>query len=216
MLKVIGAGFGRTGTHSLGSAFEKLGYGPCYNLLEVTGQTDQTEVWKDAMDGKSVDWDQIFASYNSAVEWPTIAFLPEILEHYPEAKIILTLRDPESWFESANTTIFDALELSAHNPYPGQRESGEMKRRLILERTFSGRHREKEYSLEVYRRHQQHVIDLVPPERLLQFHIKDGWEPLCEFLEQPAPEEPFPRLNAKTEFLDSAPDWAKKIKHKKK
>lgn len=212
MLKVIGAGLGRTGTHSLGRAFEILGFGPCYNILEVRKNPGHAVIWNHAMGRKAVDWDLLFTAYNSAVEWPTVAFLSEVIQHFSEAKVVLTLRDPASWYESANTTIFDALELSAHHPDPGKRERMGLMRRLILERTFAGRYREKQYALEVYRQHNQSVIGMVPPDRLLQYHVKDGWRPLCEFLGKQIPEEPFPRLNDRTEFLSSAPNWAKQRK----
>jgi hypothetical protein len=211
MLQVIGGGFGRTGTHSLGLALVKLGLGPCYNLPEVSKNPGHTQVWNDAVDGKPVDWDALFADYQSSVEWPAVAFLPELVAHYPEAKVVLTLRDPESWYESARATIFVGLELSAHNPDPVKRQQSWMQRRLILERTFRDRYWEKEYALEAYKQHQQNVIDLVPPERLLQYSVKDGWEPLCASLNLPVPDDPFPRLNVRTDFLSSAPDWAKKI-----
>lgn len=212
MLQVIGAGFGRTGTHSLGMALEMLGFGPCYTLLEVAKNTGHTEIWNRAMAGDPVDWGDLFNSYQSAVEWPTVAFLPEIAQPFPLAKVILTLRDPESWYESANATIFDGLELSAHNPDPLKRERSAMSRRLILERTFNGRHREKEYALKVYQRHNENVAAMFPPVRLLQYSVREGWGPLCRFLEKPIPEEPFPRLNQRAEFLSSAPDWAKRKK----
>lgn len=147
MLEVIGAGLGRTGTHSLGRALEILGFGPCYNIREVGKNSGHDLVWSDAMDGKAVDWDSVFASYKSAVEWPAVAFLSLLVRHFSEAKVVLTLRDPESWYESANSTIFDALELSAHNPDPDKRRRMGLMRRLILERTFTGRYREKKYAL---------------------------------------------------------------------
>lgn len=211
-MKVIGAGFGRTGTHSLGLALEKLGFGPCYNIQEVPKHPDHYTLWNDAMDGMVVDWDSLFSGYRSAVEWPAVAFLPQILAHYQDAKVILTLRDPESWFESANSTIFDGLELSAYNPNLVKREKGAMQRRLILEETFNGRYRDKEHAIYIFNRHNQNVIELVSPERLLQYSVKEGWEPLCRFLNKPIPNEPFPRLNKRTEFIESAPDWAKKIR----
>jgi hypothetical protein len=164
------------------------------------------------MDGKPIDWDRLFAAYKAAVEWPTVAFLPAIVQHFPEAKVVLTLRDPESWYESARATIFDALELSAYHPDPIKRERMGMKRRVVLKRTFAGRYREKEHTLQVYRQHNQSVIGMVPPERLLQYHVKEGWQPLCEFLDKQSPEEPFPRVNERADFLAAAPDWAKKIK----
>jgi hypothetical protein len=212
MLQVIGAGLGRTGTHSLGFALERLGYGPCYNIQEVSKNPGHAEIWSSAIDGAAVDWDALFAGYASAVEWPTVAFLPEVVGHFPGAKVVLTLRDPESWYASASATIFEALELSAHNPDPVRRANGRMNRRLILERTFGGRYWEKAHALEVYRRHHQTVLEVVPPERLLQYRVEDGWEPLCAFLEEPVAPEPFPRLNDRAAMEASAPDWAKKLR----
>jgi hypothetical protein len=212
MLKVIGAGFGRTGTHSLGRAFEILGFGPCYNIREVAKNPGHTENWKRALDGKPVDWSLLFRSYQSAVEWPAVSFLPEIIQQFPDSKVVLTLREPDSWFDSANNTIFNGLELSAYNPDPVKRERSGVFRRLILERTFAGKYREKEYATDVYRSHNQRVVEIVPKERLLQFDVKDGWEPLCEFLERPIQTEPFPWLHERTEFVASEPEWAKKAR----
>jgi hypothetical protein len=212
MLEVIGAGFGRTGTHSLGLALEKLGFGPCYNIHEVAKNQGHRELWNSALDGKHIDWVHLFRSYKSAVEWPSVTFFDEIIQQFPYAKVILTLRDPESWYESAQNTIFDALELSAHNPDPSKRESQNLSRRLVLEHTFRGRCWEKEYVLEVYRKHNRHVVDLVPQEQLLQFDIKDGWKPLCDFLQKAIPVGSFPKVNERSDFIASAPEWARKIR----
>lgn len=215
MLQVIGAGFGRTGTHSLGLALEKLGLGPCYNILEMSKNPDHTEIWNRAMNGKPVDWDSLFSSYKSAVEWPTVAFLPELVQHFSDATVILTVRAPESWYESANATIFDGLELSAQNPDPDKRRRSGLQRRLILERTFAGKYRDKAHTIQVYQQHNQNVVETVSPERLLQFDVRSGWEPLCKFLDRPIPDEPFPRVNEGIAFQASTPDWAKKIKEER-
>ncbi len=216
MLEVIGAGFGRTGTHSLGLALEQLGFGPCYNMHAISKNQEHRELWKNALDGKRIDWDHMFRSYKSTVEWPGVTFFDEIIPQYPDARVILTLRDPKSWYESAQNTIFEALELSAHNPDPGKRESQSLTRRLILDHTFGGRYSEKEYVLEVYRKHIQHVVEMVPRERLLQFDVRDGWKPLCDFLQKAIPVEPFPRVNERSEFINSAPEWVKKIREARK
>jgi len=212
MLEVIGAGFGRTGTHSLGLALEQLGFGPCYNMHEVAKNPGHRELWNRIIDGKQVDWHSLFSSYKSTVEWPGVAFFEEIFQQFPDAKVILTLRDPESWYESVQNTIFEALELSAHNPDLGKRESQGLTRRLILEYTFGNRYWEKEHVIEVYRNHIQRVIKVVPQERLLQYDVKDGWKPLCDYFQKSIPVEPFPRLNERSDFIDSAPEWAKKIR----
>ena len=216
MLEVIGAGFGRTGTHSLGLALVQLGFGPCYSLPEVAKNPGLTEIWNKAIDGKEVGWHHLFNSYRSSVEWPVVSFIHEMIQNFPDARFVLTQREPESWYESASRTIFEGLELSAHNPDPAKRDSSAMKRRLILEHTFEGMYWNKEHTIEIYKKHVQHVIGTVPQKRLLHFDVRDGWEPLCDFLQKPAPQEPFPWLNERKEFMASEPEWARKIREDKR
>lgn len=211
MLQVIGAGFGRTGTHSLAVALGRLGFGPCYTLPEVNKNPGHIDIWNEAIDGKQVDWRALYRDYRSAVEWPTVSFLRKLLPAFPEARVILTMRDPDSWYESAAATIFPGLEATAEHPDPETRARSNMKRRLILEQTFSGRYWEKAHAIEVYQTHVQDVLRMVPAHRLLQFRVADGWDPLCEFLEVREPDEPFPWRNERASFLASAPDWAVKI-----
>jgi hypothetical protein len=212
VLQVIGAGFGRTGTHSLARALKKVGHGPCYTLLDVDRNPAHIDLWTDAMDGKRIDWEALYRGYRSAVEWPTIAFLPQLLEQFPQAKVILTLRDAESWYESAAATIFPGLESSAQHPDPATGARSIMKRRLILERQFQGRYWDRRAAIEIFENHVRDVRKMVPPGRLLEYRIADGWGPLCEFLGLPEPEdEAFPRKNDRASFLDSAPEWARQI-----
>jgi hypothetical protein len=215
MLEVIGAGFGRTGTHSLGLALEKLGFSPCYSLPEVSKNPGHIEIWNNAIDGKFVDWKQLFSSYKSSVEWPAVSFIRDLVQTFPKARFVLTQRNPESWYESASKTIFEGLELGAHNPDPVKRERGGVLRRLILEYTFKGKYWNKEHTIAIYKEHIQHILEAVPQEHMLHFDVKDGWEPLCEFLQKPIPQEAFPWLNERKEFMASEPEWARKIKEDK-
>jgi hypothetical protein len=210
MLQVIGAGFGRTGTHSLALALDELGFGPCYTLPEVDNNAGHVDLWNAALEGRAVDWSTLFQDYHSAVEWPTISFLPQLVRHFPEAKVILTLRDPESWYESAATTIFPALEATAKHPDAQIRERSNLKRRLILEKVFSGRYWDKTHTIQVYRDHVKVVEKLVPKKRLLHYQVTEGWSTLCAFLGVTEPDKPFPRRNERASFLASAPEWAKK------
>lgn len=211
MLQIIGAGFGRTGTHSLAQALDTLGFGPCYTILETDKNPGHTEMWNDALNGRPVDWTALYQNYRSAVEWPTVAFLPQLLQRFPAADVILTLRDPESWYESAAATIFPSLEATAQHPDPEIRVRTGLKRRLILERTFSGNYWDKAHTIDVYQNHIRDVKRLVPADRLLQYRVTDGWRPLCDFLGVPQPDEPFPRRNERTRFMASTPEWAKKV-----
>lgn len=196
-LQVIGAGFGRTGTLSLKLALEALGLGPCYHMLEVIRQPEHAAIWQRATRGEAVDWDALFAGYRSGVDWPVCAFWEPLAARYPDARIILTERDPESWFRSACDTIFQVLDKAPAGDGPSQ---GSMARELICERTFGGRHRDRDHAIAVYEAHRQRVIDAVPPQRLLRFRAADGWLPLCEFLGVPVPETPYPRVNSTEEF----------------
>jgi hypothetical protein len=105
-LEVIGAGFGRTGTMSLKVALEELGFGPCYHMREVFEHPEHIELWGAAIQGKPVDWEQIFGNYRATVDWPGCTFYNELLERNPDAKVILTVRDPQRWYESAYNTIY--------------------------------------------------------------------------------------------------------------
>jgi len=211
MLNVIGAGFGRTGTHSLAQALEILGYGSCYTIHDMDKNPAHRNLWRDALDGRAIDWNTLYQKYRSAVEWPTVAFLPDLFRHYPKARIILTLRDPASWYASAAATIFPGLEATAHHPDPERRAKSSLKRRLILEHVFEGKYWDKAHTIQIYEKHVRDVVELVPAGRLLQYRVTEGWEPLCHFLEVPVPDAPFPHRNERTDFRSSAPAWAIRV-----
>lgn len=105
-LEVIGAGFGRTGTMSLKVALEELGFEPCYHMSEVFTHPEHVELWRAAAQGEPVEWEQIFGGYRATVDWPACTFYGELMENYPDAKVILTVRDPQRWYESAYNTIY--------------------------------------------------------------------------------------------------------------
>ena len=115
-LKVIGAGFGRTGTLSLKEALEKLGFGPCHHMKEVMLNSEQAEYFYLASRGKSMDWDEVYKDYSSAVDWPTAAYYRELSDKYPDAKVILGMRDAGSWYDSASTVSYTHLTLPT-TPY---------------------------------------------------------------------------------------------------
>jgi hypothetical protein len=115
-LEVIGACFGRTGTMSLKVALEELGFGPCYHMREVFEHPEHIELWGAAMQGKPVDWEQIFGDYRATVDWPGCTFYNELLERNPDAKVILTVRDPQRWYESAYNTIYTMTRAASSSP----------------------------------------------------------------------------------------------------
>jgi len=195
-LKVVGAGFGRTGTLSLKTALEKLGFGPCYHMMEVFPRPEHVRMWHRLALENQIDWDSLFAGFSAAVDWPAARWWREIAAHYPEAKVLLSVRDPEGWYKSMIDTIYQPMKSPAPDDAPDLlRLQNEMVRKAILGETFDNRFEDKAYALEVFRRHTQEVRDAIAPERLLVFDVREGWAPLCRFLDVAIPDEPFPRLN---------------------
>lgn len=199
-LAVIGAGFGRTGTLSLRQALERLGLGPCYHMHEVVENPGHVGFWQRAGDGVAVDWDELLGSYRSAVDWPVCSFWAELAAYYPGAKVILTVRDPGRWFESAWSTIFPRITRAVAEDDEIGRRRTRMQRQLIVEQTFGGDVESPEHARHMFLRHIARVKEALPPERLLVYEIVEGWAPLCRFLERPVPDAPFPRVNATAEF----------------
>lgn len=204
-LKVIGAGLGRTGTFTLKTALEMLGFGPCHHMVEVLANPGQVPFWNRAADGEAVDWDEVFAGYNATVDWPGCHFYAELAERYPEAKVILSRRDPAHWYESMSETILKSMEMmgfAAGQPVPPDhpmRFGGV----IISQKTF-GYDYGKDNVVAAFNRHVENVRGTIAPERLLEFEAADGWEPLCAFLGVPVPDAPFPRTNSREEFWTHA------------
>lgn len=192
-LKVIGAGFGRTGTMSLKLALEQLGFGPCYHMVEVFKNPQAPQWWVDAADGNP-DWEKIFAGYNSTVDWPNATYYAELAEAYPDAKVILTERDPEAWFASTQATIFDS-EMPADSPSPFIQMF-----RKVIGALFDHRMRDHDHVIEVFQRHNAEVRARIPAERLLVYEVAQGWAPLCGFLGVAVPDAPMPKVNSTEEF----------------
>jgi hypothetical protein len=203
-IQVIGAGLGRTGTLSLKAALEELGFAKCYHPLAVVASMDQARTWAAAARGEPVDWDRIFAGYRATVDLPGCVFYRDLLEKYPHAKVILTVRDPERWYESTRQTIhflddafpkWTVLLLSRR-----QRVFERMLDRL-RHRMFDGRFEDRAFAIDAFNRHNEQVRREVPADRLLVYQISQGWGPLCAFLGVPVPEgKPFPHLNDAAEF----------------
>ena len=208
-VKVIGAGFGRTGTASLQSALEELGFGPCYHMIEVFEHPQHADFWEAAWRREPVDWDGILGGYEATVDWPACTFYEELLQRHPDAKVLLSVRDPEQWYESTRSTIYKLTKLSGRSLFSRISlallslfrfgtftiRPLQMADEIVLQGTFEGKFEDKRHAIEVFNRHNVEVQRLVPQERLLVYEVKEGWGPLCEFLGVEEPDTPFPRLN---------------------
>jgi hypothetical protein len=194
-LKVIGAGYGRTGTSSLKQALEKLGFGPCHHMYEIIIHPEQGRFWDALARGETVNWDDVFEGYSSSVDWPSCKFYRELADHYPDAKVILSLREPHAWYKSVSETIMPSMKGPMVLPN-GKRVGppGDFAKILIGDQTFSQDFSE-DHMIDIYLRHNEEVKRTIPKDRLLVFEAKDGWEPLCKFLGVPVPAEPYPKLN---------------------
>lgn len=197
-LKIIGAGFGRTGTYSLKTALEMLGFGPCHHMSEVIDSKEQTRLWSDVAAGRP-DYAAIFAGYRSAVDFPVAAYWQEVLATMPEAKVILSVRDPQDWYGSFSQTILPLILDKASWPNERRAWFG-MLEEVIVGKALQGR-TDREGILSAYRENAEAVKALVKEGRALEFRPTDGWAPLCAFLGVDAPDDPYPRTNARAEFF---------------
>jgi hypothetical protein len=196
-LSVIGAGYGRTGTLSLKSALEILGYNKCHHMIEVIHKPGEPERWLDAIDRPDVDWDALFEGFQACVDWPACHFYRTLADYYPNAKVILTVRDPADWFRSMTATTLDVIRPRLSEP--GNRNLGT---ELVVKGAFDGIIDDLDHGVAMFNRHTREVQDTIPADRLLVFDVREGWGPLCAFLGKPAPDVPFPRVNSREEFHD--------------
>ncbi len=198
-LKVIGSGFGRTGTMSTKLALEQLGFGPCHHMVEVMGNPAQPAHWDALAAGEEVDWEEVFAGYNSQVDFPGAAFWHETSIAFPDAKVVHTERPEEEWWASQSKTIGKFFALRTTIPLPPPLASiFETMDRLFATPLFGKLDRDR--AIAAYRENNRKVRALIPAERLLVFSPADGWEPLCAFLNVSVPATPFPRSHARDEF----------------
>jgi hypothetical protein len=201
-LEVVGAGFGRTGTQSLKLALERLGIGPCYHMLEVFGNPEHIPLWAAAARGETPDWETLFANYRSTVDWPGCSFWRELAEKNPEAKVLLSYRDSDAWYESFHNTIYQAMLREVPSEPSWVAEHFEMTRQLVLEQALGGRPDDRAYAIRCYEEHNEAVRSEVPTDRLILHEVGAAWEPLCDGLGLPIPEEGYPRINDTREFLE--------------
>ena len=199
-LRLIGAGLGRTGTHSLKVALEILLGGPCYHMVEVFGRPDDVSVWHAAAKGEPVDWASLLDGYEAAVDWPASAFWPEIAAAFPDAVILLsTRRDADEWWASASRTIFEDLDVAT----PGMEAWHEMLMAMLANR-FTPAFQDEAQAKTAYDRHNADARARADPNRLVEWTPADGWAPLCNALGVAIPAEPFPLTNTTAEFRERA------------
>lgn len=194
-LQVIGAGFGRTGTESMKRALEMLDLGRCHHMYEVLPDPEQYALWQAIADGQAPDWHRIYDGFGAAVDWPTARYWRELADVYPDAKVLLTVRSPESWWRSFSETIMQF--------FLERRTGGDLDMfgyKMIARETFGGKIEDADHCMAVFEANIREVKETIPPERLIVYELGSGWEPLCAGLGVPVPDAPYPSGNAKAEF----------------
>ena len=197
-MKLIGAGFGRSGTMSIKSALEQLGCGPCYHMKITLKRYHHMRFFMQAWAGRKVNWKKFFRRYNSVVDWPACAFYRELMNEFPDAKVLLNVREPESWYESMKETIF---AIQPAFPWWFPRIVRTMHDEIIWSGSLKGVFENREKTLEVYRQYIEDVKSTVPADRLLVYNVNEGWKPLCDYLGIPVPEgKSYPYINERKSF----------------
>ena len=195
-LQVIGAGLGRTGTSSLQIALEHLLSKPCYHMRVLLENPEDTPTWHNAAFGKMPFWNEFLADYGAAVDWPASAFWPELMAAFPQALVILSVREAEAWCESASRTIY-----APHEPKSAlwhEMIAQIDKTRFPIQEII---HSDRDAACELFNAWNERVKSHVPPKRLLVWQAKDGWEPLCNALRLPVPDMPFPHANTRADWV---------------
>jgi hypothetical protein len=217
-MKLIGAGLPRTGTLSQKVALEMLGLAPCYHMVNVLADLDKVQQWRRALEGDG-QWDEIFEDSEATVDWPGSYHYAELADRYPDAKVLLSVRDADAWERSMRETIWgmfwgDILirDLSSARVRVDEqwRAFVELmqdmwKRGGLIDNAADTTSESMKAAME---RYNQEVQETIPSDRLLVWSVSEGWEPLCEFLERPVPDTPFPHLNDSKVYIDRIVDGA--------
>ncbi|KAI8140769.1 P-loop containing nucleoside triphosphate hydrolase protein [Fennellomyces sp. T-0311] len=210
-LKVIGAGVSRTGTDSLRTALNMLGYNTHHMRSMLAGDC-HPELFIEAFKHpeKDADWDFIYEDYDAAVDCPTFTFIDRLIKYYPDAKVILTKRDADSWYKSVLNTIYKFHELLPEDPQDYAVQTRDMVKTVFLNGSFQDMQKFKddpETMKARYLAHNEWVIKTVPADRLLVLDLCDGitWDKICPFLGRPVPDEPYPHVNTTKSLNDEYP-----------
>ena len=215
-MKVIGAGLPRTATLSQHAAMELLGFTPTYHMANVFADPAAVPAWRAVLDGEKPAA-EMFDGFRATVDWPGSYYYKDLIEAFPDAKIVLSERAPEAWAESMRKTIWGLFYddvLMRHlsdarcvvdpvwKDYIAMMKEMWRRAELLKEENTPPEHTTPEFMAEAFVRRNDEVKRTVPADRLLVWAAKDGWEPLCEFLEVPVPSEPFPQINDSGHFAE--------------
>ncbi|KAI9280864.1 P-loop containing nucleoside triphosphate hydrolase protein [Umbelopsis sp. AD052] len=200
-LQIIGSGWGRTGTSAMRDALMQLGYDVHHMVVVMTDPTADSDVFVEAWEGKEVDWNRAFDKFNAAVDWPAATFYKQLMEVYPDAKVIHTTRDPEKWYKSLINTVMPVSDVTANaNMPPAMVKRQEFVKKVMWDGELKGA-KDQETLVQMFKEHDEEVKKYVPADRLLWFETGvDGWDKLCDFLGKEVPSTPWPHVNSSEDF----------------
>lgn len=193
-MKIIGAGLPRTGTMSTQAALNRLGF-RCYHMQDVPREPGHLKAWNDYLHGYApMDWKKLFGDYDATVDAPACFYFEEIMNEFPEAMVLLTIRDADGWHKSVTNL------LASVKPIRPLRYVIPKLRRFLdlidgLMDKFVPSSGDLTASIAAFHQHNEKVRRIVPERRLLVFDVREGWAPLCSFLKCKVPKTEFPRLN---------------------
>lgn len=220
-LKIIGAGFPRTGTTTLKQSLETLVCDHVYHMKELLVNPDRLKYWKELSETGTTDWDSLYDGFDGTVDFPGYPWYKEHMKRYPDAKVILTVRDFDSWYKSVDSTVYRAGPQTPGEKIKmmGKLLTNSRIRKVVacikfFKKTFfagemDGKFEDKAHAKMVWERHIESVKAHVPPEKLLVYDVREGWAPLCKFLGVEEPAEPLPHLNKKENFKEMLPKLMK-------
>jgi len=207
-LSVIGTGLSRTGTTTLRKVLEELGFSPCYNSTELFIRPRGIEFWEGLEQGEEVDFENFFSNYNGIIGFPGYIFHQQLKAEYPDARVILSYREPEEWYEDISKTVFESVSSHVNKAYAEEVRSFDpyladcierihaLQLRILEENYFEGRFADKDYAVQRYVEWNEGIKDIYSEDELLVYQVTEGWEPVCKFLGVPVPEgKEFPHLN---------------------
>ena len=205
-MRIIGAGWGRTGTTSLTAALEKLGAGPCLHMQKMWDEPAIADAFARHLDGDGdeVDWSVVLADYDATTDWPGCWIWRELAEAFPDAPVVLTVRDPGSWYDSVRATIHPATRAGA--------DLGPPHMRALMDRLWAADFGgwdavlDRDAAIAAFERHIADVRTQCPPDRFVEWTVADGWEPICAALGVPVPDEAFPHKNDRAAFEANVDD----------
>jgi Sulfotransferase domain len=203
-MRVIGSGFGRTGTLSLQAALQQLGFAPCYHMVELIKRRGHAQQWLAIARGERPDWRVLFDGFEATVDFPACIFYADLLREFPAAKVVHTVRDKADWYRSSYETIYQARTVFPQWLRRTSRYIGglvEMTERLIWGGVFAGRFEDEQHAQRIFDEYTAKVRATVPADKLLVYDVREGWAPLCRFLDVPIPATPFPNSNDRASML---------------